>query len=82
MRFAADQLAGASVTVASLTVQRLDASQQAGGQPQPGQHTEKLHRVPSPMAEQRTQGLPEDHHVKRPLDSTTRCANRAATRGL
>ncbi len=50
--FATDQLAGTGVTFPRLTVQRLHAGQQAGRQPQSGQHAEKLHRVLTPMAEQ------------------------------
>ena len=82
LRFAADHLAGPRIAVACLAVQCLDAGEQTGGQPQPGQHTEKLHGMAPPVAEQRAQGLPPDHQATRPLDNTTRWANRAATRWL
>ena len=78
--FAADQLAGPRVTVPRLTVERFDSGQQAGGQPQPGQHAEKLHRMAPPVTEQRRQRVAENLHVNRPLDNTTRSASRAATR--
>lgn len=51
--FAPNQFAGPGVTVPRLAVQGLYAREQAGGEPQPGQHAEKLHRVLPPVAQQR-----------------------------
>ena len=52
-RFAADQLTGSGIAFPRLAVQCLYAGEQTGGEPEPGQHAEKLHRVLPPMTEQR-----------------------------
>ncbi|MNI21333.1 hypothetical protein D3C73_748510 [compost metagenome] len=61
--FAADHLAGPGVTVTRLAVQRLHARQQTSRKPKPGQHTAQLHRMASPVAEQRPQDLEKNPHL-------------------
>ncbi|MDT4844755.1 hypothetical protein FQZ97_787240 [compost metagenome] len=78
-----DQLAGTGITVARLAIERLHPGPQAGGQPQTGEQAEKLHRMPSPVAEQRVQGPVENRHFKYcPGRRCSRCANSPAAPGV
>ncbi|MNJ37147.1 hypothetical protein D3C77_319560 [compost metagenome] len=76
---------GAGIVIACLAVQRLDASPQCRGQPQPGQDAETLQAMAPPVAQQRLQGNQQGAHRRgsgctRPACRTQRCCRCAARR--